>query len=115
MGLRFRRRISLAPGFSLNLGKRGASLSVGRRGAHVTVGHGQVRSTVGLPGSGISYTKTTSVQGDRQDKTTITLWQALKGGVGLIIIMSLLGFHGEWVAWFVVVVVAAALGSNFRR
>ncbi|HJU18582.1 MAG TPA: DUF4236 domain-containing protein [Stellaceae bacterium] len=56
MPLRFRRRISIAPGFALNLGKRGASLSIGRRGAHVTVGHDHVRETVGLPGSGLSYT-----------------------------------------------------------
>lgn len=60
MGLRFRRRLKVAPGVSLNLGKRGASLSVGRRGARVTVGHGQVRETVGLPGTGLSYTRTQS-------------------------------------------------------
>jgi hypothetical protein len=59
MGLRFRRRLSIAPGVLLNLGKRGASLSVGRRGARITIGHGQIRETVGLPGTGISYTATT--------------------------------------------------------
>jgi hypothetical protein len=58
MPLRFRRRLNIAPGFSLNLGKRGASLSLGRRGAHVTLGHGQMRETVGLPGTGLSYTQT---------------------------------------------------------
>jgi hypothetical protein len=32
------------------------STSLGVRGAHVTVGHGKVRETVGLPGTGLSYT-----------------------------------------------------------
>ena len=30
--------------------------SIGVRGAHVTLGHGKVRETVGLPGTGLSYT-----------------------------------------------------------
>jgi uncharacterized protein DUF4236 len=58
MGLRFYRRLRIAPGFTLNLSKRGSSLSVGRRGFHVTAGSHGVRETVGLPGTGISYTAT---------------------------------------------------------
>jgi Protein of unknown function (DUF4236) len=61
MGFRFRRSIRILPGLRLNLGKRGASVSIGGRGAHITVGHGQVRETVGLPGSGLSYTATQGV------------------------------------------------------
>ena len=56
MGFRFRRSISIVKGLRVNLSKRGASLSIGGRGAHVTVGHGKVRETVGLPGTGLSYT-----------------------------------------------------------
>jgi hypothetical protein len=56
MGFRFRRSIRILPGLRLNIGKRGVSVSAGVRGAHVTVGHGQVRETVGLPGTGLSYT-----------------------------------------------------------
>jgi len=56
MGFRFRRRIRLLPGITLNLGKRGASVSAGVRGAHVTVGPTGTRTTVGLPGTGMSYT-----------------------------------------------------------
>ena len=57
MGLRFRRRLRIAPGVSLNLGKRGASVSVGVRGAHVTYGARGGRTTIGLPGSGLSVTE----------------------------------------------------------
>jgi len=56
MGFRFRRSIKILPGIRLNLSRSGVSASVGVRGAHVTVGHGKVRETVGLPGTGISYT-----------------------------------------------------------
>ena len=53
---RFRRSFKLAPGVHINLSKSAISTSIGARGAHVTVGHGQVRETVGILGSGISYT-----------------------------------------------------------
>lgn len=54
--LRFFRRVQIAPGVRLNLGKRGASLSLGVRGAHVTLGRNGIRKTVGLPGTGVFYT-----------------------------------------------------------
>ena len=57
MGFRFRRSIKVAPGVRINLSKSGVSTSIGARGAHVTIGHGQVRETVGIPGSGLSYTE----------------------------------------------------------
>ena len=57
MGFRFRRSVKLLPGVRLNFSKSGVSTSIGARGAHVTVGHGQVRETVGLPGTGLSYTE----------------------------------------------------------
>jgi Protein of unknown function (DUF4236) len=56
MGLRLRRRISLFPGITLNLGKTGASVSSGVKGATVTLDKTGVRKTVGLPGTGLSYT-----------------------------------------------------------
>ncbi len=57
MGLRFQRRIRLFSGVTLNLSKSGVSTSIGTRGAHITVGHGKTRETVGLPGTGLSYTE----------------------------------------------------------
>src|SRR5438445_8092328 len=59
MGLRYRRRVKLFPGFSLNFGRSGlTSVSAGVRGAHYTVGRRGPRATVGLPGTGLSYTVT---------------------------------------------------------
>ena len=49
---RFRRRVRIAPGATLNLGKRAASLSLGAGGAHVTVGPRGRRVTIGAPAAG---------------------------------------------------------------
>ena len=47
----------LFPGFGLNFGRSGlTSVSVGGRGAHYMVGKRGSRATVGLPGTGLSYT-----------------------------------------------------------
>jgi hypothetical protein len=58
MGFRFRRSIRILPGIRVNLGRRSASLSIGGRGAHVTLrpGH-KARATIGLPGTGLSYSQ----------------------------------------------------------
>jgi hypothetical protein len=56
--LRFRRRFKILPGLRLNVGKRGVSASIGRRGAWLTFRSGhKTRATVGLPGTGLSYTE----------------------------------------------------------
>jgi hypothetical protein len=56
MGLRFRRSIRLLPGVRVNLGLTRASLSIGRRGLTYNIGSKGSRVTVGVPGSGFSYT-----------------------------------------------------------
>ena len=61
MGFRFSKRFKVLPGVSLNLSKSGLSASVGPKGAKVNINsQGRVRSTVGIPGTGISYTSQAS-------------------------------------------------------
>jgi hypothetical protein len=55
MGLRFRRSVRLFPGVRLNFSGSGISTSIGGRGGHVTYGHGHVRTTFGIPGTGLSW------------------------------------------------------------
>lgn len=57
MGLRFRKSIKIMPGVRLNATLGGISATVGRRGASVNVGKRGVRGTVGIPGSGLSYSE----------------------------------------------------------
>jgi hypothetical protein len=56
MGFRFQKRVKILPGITLNIGKKGVSTTVGVKGAHVTTGHGKTRTTVGIPGTGLSHT-----------------------------------------------------------
>lgn len=61
MGFRFRRRTRLFPGVSINWSKNGlSSISVGGPGATVNIPisrAGGTRSTVGLPGTGLSWSE----------------------------------------------------------
>lgn len=61
MPLRFRKRLKLFPGVSLNFSKQGvSSLSIGAPGATVIIPvarQGGARTTVGLPGTGLSYSQ----------------------------------------------------------
>lgn len=64
MAFRFQKRIKLFTGTRLNLSKSGVSTSLGRTGAQITVGR-QTRATVGIPGSGLSYTTSGTSGGGR--------------------------------------------------
>ena len=58
MSVRFRRSVKIAPGVRVNLSKRSAGVSVGGPGAHYSVNTSGRRTTsVGVPGTGLSYQK----------------------------------------------------------
>ena len=58
MGFRYRKSIRIAKGLKLNVSKSGLSLSAGGRGATVNLGPRGVRGTVGIPGTGLSWSQT---------------------------------------------------------
>jgi hypothetical protein len=65
MGFRFRKQIKLAPGVKLNLNKDSASVSVGTKGLSQTYSTtGKKTTTVGIPGSGISYSSVEKIVKD---------------------------------------------------
>lgn len=69
MGLRFRKSKKIAPGVRLNIGKKSASVSFGTKGAHYTINSkGKRTTTVGIPGSGISYTSSSG--GGKKKRST---------------------------------------------
>jgi len=96
MALRFRKRIKIAPGVNLNLGKRGASASIGKRGASVNVGgKGGPKATVGIPGSGLSHTSQlgNSSRDSRAQRKGIGLGGLLGYGLlGLFALLVVIGF-----------------------
>lgn len=91
MGLRFRRSVRLFPGVRLNFSGSGISTSFGGRGAHVTYGHGHVRTTVGLPGTGISYTSISKHQGPHAPSSSGNP-QAASGSSGGLLAILIVGF-----------------------
>lgn len=61
MGLRFRKSVKLAPGVKLNFNKKSTGVTFGGKGVHYTVNsNGKSTSSVGIPGTGISYSSTSS-------------------------------------------------------
>ena len=62
MPFRFQRRFRILPGLRLNLSKSGVSTSIGTRGAWFMIGPRGTRTTVGLPGTGLSCTEQTSAR-----------------------------------------------------
>ena len=55
MGLRFRKSVKICKGVKVNFSKSGASLSLGGRGHSMNFGKRGTRATVGIPGTGLSY------------------------------------------------------------
>lgn len=72
MAVRFRKSIKIAPGIKINLNKKSTSMTIGGKGFHKTFSStGKTTTTVGVPGTGLYYTETTS--GKRRKKKTALL------------------------------------------
>lgn len=66
MGFRFRKSFKIAPGVRVNVGKKSVGISAGVKGARVSVNSsGRKTTTVGLPGTGLSYSKTEKIGGSK--------------------------------------------------
>lgn len=70
MGFRFRRSVKLMPGVRLNFSTRGISTSLGGRGATVNISRRGARATVGMPGTGLSYSTQLSGAGQPASQAT---------------------------------------------
>lgn len=69
MALRFRKTIRIAPGIRINIGKKSASASFGAKGFHHTISTtGKKTTSVGIPGTGISYRKTDDIVQESEEK-----------------------------------------------
>jgi len=77
MGFRFQKRIKILPGLRINLSKTGISTSLGGKGLTVNLRGNKVKTTVGLPGTGLSYSETTKQTHD-----------SMAGGVWLLIVIG---------------------------
>ncbi|NBM92719.1 DUF4236 domain-containing protein [Proteus sp. G2662] len=71
MGFKFRKRIKIAPGIHINVGKTGVSTSIGKRGSTINIGKNGTKATFGLPGTGLSYSTKLSGKTNRNPKTKL--------------------------------------------
>lgn len=70
MGLRFRKSVTICKGVKLNFGKTGASVTFGSKGYHKTIStSGRVTTSLGIPGTGVYYTDTKRIGGNRNNST----------------------------------------------
>lgn len=71
MGIRFRKSFKIAPGIRLNLNKKSAGITFGTRGAHYTLNtKGKKTASVGIPGTGLSYTSTSGGSSSKSSNLT---------------------------------------------
>jgi hypothetical protein len=90
MAVRFRKKIKIFPGVSVNITKNGiSSVSIGKAGATLNVGgKAGPRATVGIPGTGLSSTQNlgTSANTDTEQPKghSVISWIGLFVLVGLI-------------------------------
>ena len=92
MGFRFRRSVKIAPGIRLNFSKSGVSTSLGGRGATVNLSKRGTRHTVGLPGTGVSYSTFTPKNGGGGGKVsgTTTTDSNRSFGCGCVVLIGAL-------------------------
>src|SRR5690606_743133 len=71
MGFKFRRRIKIAPGVRVNVSRKGmTSVSLGKPGATANLNTKRVKTTVGIPGSGLSYEISSPISTGRENATS---------------------------------------------
>lgn len=84
MGLRFKKSIGLGKGVRLNLGKGSVGISAGAKGARVSVNSRRgATSSVGVPGTGLSYSSTSGGSSRRRSSSGEGL-----SGPGCLIMMA---------------------------
>lgn len=70
MSLRFRKSIKIAPGIKFNFGTKSAGISIGTKGCRYSLNtRGRRTSTIGIPGTGLYYSQTSSGGGKRNSRS----------------------------------------------
>lgn len=135
MGLRFKKSKKIAPGITLNFGKKSAGVSFGTRGARYTVNSsGRRTTTVGIPGTGVSYTSSsvgnkrkTSSRPIRSESShrnrrkngsclaTLFKWLLLFTLICFVIGLIALAFAYAWVPSIIALIIIPFLRTNRKK
>ena len=69
MGFKFRKSFKIAPGVRVSFGKKSSSISFGTKGFRTSFNtKGRTTTSIGIPGTGLSYSKSTSLKGKSKSK-----------------------------------------------
>ena len=93
MGIfKFRKSKKILPGVKLNIGKKGpSSLSLGGRGSTVNVSNKGTKTTVGIPGTGLSYSTKSGGSAKRAKGSSKNY--SSKGGIILLVVFLFFLFY----------------------
>lgn len=88
MGFRFKKSFKIIPGVKLNVSKKGlSSISLGGKGVSMNFGKKGRRTTVGIPGTGMSYTSSSRHRRTRKKSS---------GGCGGLILLIIIVMVVVW-------------------
>lgn len=120
MGLRFRKSVKIAPGVKVNFNKKSISTTFGTKGAHHTIStSGKKTTSIGIPGTGISYVETSSSNNtfnhntDKKNSETTSKSNSMGKGclgifLGLFLIALLLALYTfAWIPALAVIIYTA--------
>ena len=94
MAWRFRKRIYIAPGVSINLSKNGVSTTIGTRGASLTMGKNGTFVNTGIPGTGMySRQKISSNKKSSTSDSSMGVIRAVL--ITLLIVFTILSYASE--------------------
>ena len=81
MGVRFRKSTKIAPGVKLNFNKKSVGITVGGKGIHYTINSsGKKTSSIGIPGTGLSYSTSSNSRNSKSKKSSTANVTASNGG-----------------------------------
>lgn len=87
MSIRFHRSIKIAKGVRLNISKSGLGLSVGPRGAKLSMNSKGVYSSLGIPGTGLSYRQkiggNTAIKTNRHNSESKTITRTFRAHIDI--------------------------------
>ncbi len=120
MAFRFQRRIQLFPGLRLNISKRGIGASAGVTGARVGIdSRGRRYSSVGIPGTGLSWRKVTGVGSNspaRAPKPLPSLFETFLILSPLVLLaIGLIYLYGLILGFVLIAFLFLALGAAHRK
>ena len=95
MGLNFHKSVKVNDNTRVNLSKKSASVTMGTKGVHHTVStSGRQTTTIGIPGTGLSYTTSSGSKSKKGSKSKVVISAICSVIAAIFVIFGLLKYFG---------------------